>query len=70
MNMSPTDKICGRSLSSLYIMCTFGIQVWEFAFCHIMWIRPSFRDEKYNLYRVFCTSCTWFCLYLWNCMSH
>jgi hypothetical protein len=34
----PTDKICWWSLSSLYILCAFGIQVWEFAFCYIMWI--------------------------------
>ena len=62
--------MCGRRLLSLYIMCTFGIQVWELALCYIMWIRPSFRDGEYNLYGIFCTSCTWFWLYSWNCMLH
>jgi hypothetical protein len=45
--------MCGRRLASLYIMCTFGIQVWELALCYIMWIRPSFRDGEYNVYGIF-----------------
>ena len=62
--------MCGGRLSSLSILCTFGIQVWEFALCYIIWIRPSFRDES-TIYMVcFWTSCTWFWLYSWNCMLH
>jgi hypothetical protein len=27
-----------KYLTGMAILCAFGIQVWEFAFCYIMWI--------------------------------